>query len=183
MADLLEVSHVTDNGVPFATTGIHGLSQLNVWWMRLGIQHQRILPAHPQQNGVHERMHKTLKAGAIRPPRGSLAAQQRVFNTFRALYDERPHQTLGGRPPGAFYRPSPRPFREQLPPLDYPGHFLVKRITNAGTFRFKHRLLFIANALKQHHIGLEEVDDGIWSIYFGRVLLARLDEQDYIIRG
>ena len=174
----------TDNGVPFATTGIHGLSQLNVWWLRLGIQHQRILPAHPQQNGAHERMHKTLKAGAIRPPRGTLAAQQRAFNTFRAEYnEERPHETLGGRPPGAFYRPSPRAYPEQLPPLEYPGHFLVKRVTNAGTFRLKYRLLFIANALKQHHIGLEEVDDGIWSIYFGRVLLARLDERDYIIRG
>lgn len=174
----------TDNGVPFATTGIHGLSQLNVWWLRLGIQHQRILPAHPQQNGAHERMHKTLKAGAIRPPRGTLAAQQRAFNTFRTEYnEERPHATLGGRPPGTLYRPSPRAYPEQLPPLEYPGHFLVKRVTNAGTFRLKHRLLFIANALKQHHIGLEEVDDGIWSIYFGRVLLARLDERDYVIRG
>jgi putative transposase len=113
-----------------------------------------------------------------------LAAQQRAFNTFRALYnDERPHETLGGRPPGAFYRPSPRAYPERLPPIDYPGHFLVKRITNAGTFRFKHRLLFIANALKQNYIGLEEIDDGIWSIYLGRVLLARLDERDYIIRG
>lgn len=174
----------TDNGVPFATTGIHGLSQLNVWWMRLGIQHQRILPAHPQQNGAHGRLHKTLKAGAIRPPRGTLAAQQRAFNAFRTEYnEERPHETLGGRPPAAFYRPSLRRYPERLPPIDYPGHFLVKRITNAGTFRFKHRLLFIANALKQHHIGLEEVADGIWSIYFGRVLLARLDERDYIIRG
>ena len=67
-------------------------------------------------------------------------------------------------------------------PVGFPGHFLVKRVTNAGTFRFKRRLLFIANALKQHHIGLEEVDDGIWSIYFNRVLLARLDERDYVIR-
>ena len=129
-------------------------------------------------------MHKTLKAGAIHPPRGSLTAQQRAFNSFPTLCnDERPHQTLGGRTPGALYRCSPRGFPAQLPPLEYPGHFLVKRITNAGTFRFKHRLLFIANALKQHHIGLEEVDDGIWSIYFGRVLLARLDERDFIIRG
>lgn len=174
----------TDNGVPFATTGIHGLSRLNVWWMRLGIQHQRILPAHPQQNGAHERMHKTLKAEAIRPPRGSMAAQQRAFNTFRALYnDERPHETLGGRPPGALYRRSPRVYPERLPPIDYPGHFLVKRITNAGTFRFKHRLLFVANALNRYHIGLEEIDDGIWSVYFGRVLLARLNERDYVLRG
>jgi transposase InsO family protein len=174
----------TDNGVPFATTGIHGLSQLNVWWMRLGIQHQRILPAHPQQNGAHERMHKTLKAEAIRPPRASLAAQQRAFNSFRTVYnEERPHERLAGRTPASVYRPSPRPYPEKLPPLEYPGHLLVKRVTNAGTFRFKYRLLFIANALKQHHIGLEEIDDGIWSIYFGQVLLARLDERDYVIRG
>jgi transposase InsO family protein len=173
----------TDNGVPFATSGIHGLSQLNVWWLRLGIQHQRILPAHPQQNGAHERLHKTLKAGAILPPRGTLAAQQRAFNTFRTEYnEERPHETLGGRPPGTLYRASPRAYPEHPPPLDYPGHFLVKRVTNAGTFRLKHRLVFIANALKQHPIGLEEVADGIWSIYFGRVLLARLDERDYILR-
>jgi hypothetical protein len=71
---------------------------------------------------------------------------------------------------------------ERLPPLEYPGHFLVKRVTNAGTFRLKHKLLFIANALKQHHIGLEETDDGIWSIYFGIVLLAKVDEREMIIR-
>lgn len=174
----------SDNGVPFATTGIHGLSQLNVWWMRLGIQHQRILPAHPQQNGAHERMHKTLKAEAIRPPRGTLAAQQRAFNQFRTCYnEERPHEALAGKTPSSRYDISPREYSGVLPPLEYPGHFLVKRVTNAGTFRFKHKLLFIANALKQHHIGLEETDSGIWSIYLDTVLLARLDERDYVIRG
>ena len=173
----------TDNGVPFATTGIHGLSRLNVWWMRLGIQHQRILPAHPQQNGAHERMHKTLKAGAIRPPRANLVAQQHAFDEFRRLYnDERPHDTLNGRTPGSLYQPSVREYSRRLPQFDYPGHFLVKRITNAGTFRFKKKLLFIANSLKQYEIGLEEVDDGIWSIYFCNVLLGRIDERDYIIR-
>jgi transposase InsO family protein len=174
----------TDNGVPFATTGIHGLSQLNVWWLRLGIQHQRILPAHPQQNGAHERMHKTLKGEAIRPPRANLALQQRAFNAFRRLYnDERPHQALRGRPPASLFRPSPRVYPDVLPPIEYPGHYIVKRVTNAGTVRFKKRLVFIANALKQHPIGLEEVDDGIWSIYFCRVLLGRIDERDYIIRA
>ena len=78
----------TDNGVPFATVAIHGLSDLNVWWLRLGIQHQRILPAHPQQNGAHERMHKTLKAEAIRPARSRLATQQRAFNRFREEYND-----------------------------------------------------------------------------------------------
>lgn len=173
----------TDNGVPFATNGIHGLSQLNVWWLRLGIQHQRIRPASPQENGAHERMHKTLKAGACRPPRATLAAQQRRFNVFRTEYnEERPHEFLKGRPPAALYVASPRPYPEKLPALEYPGHFLVKRVTHAGTFRLKHKLLFIANALKTHHIGLEEIDDGIWSIYLGAVLLARVDERDFIIR-
>src|SRR5882762_7926184 len=162
----------------------HGLSQLNVWWLRLGIQHQRSRPASPQDNGAHERMHKTLKAEAIRPPRATLAPQQRAFNRFRAEYnDERPHQFLKGATPASRYRTSPRLYSGTLPPIEYPGHFIVKRITNAGTFRFKKRLLFIANALKQHAIGLEEVDDGIWSIHFCRVLLGRVDERDYIIRG
>jgi transposase InsO family protein len=174
----------TDNGVPFATTGIHGLSQLNVWWLRLGIQHQRILPAHPQQNGAHERMHKTLKGEAIRPPRSTLGTQQRAFTAFRRLYnDERPHQALQGRPPAALYRPSPRVYTGTPPPVAYPGHFIVKRVTNAGTIRLKKRLLFIANALKQHLVGLEEIADGVWSIHFCHVLLGRVDERDYIIRA
>ena len=85
------------------------------------------------------------------------------------------------RPPTR-YVASPRPFPATLPPLEYPGHFVVKRVTNAGTFRLKHKLLFIANALKQHQVGLEETDDGIWSIYFGTVLLAKVDERDMVIR-
>jgi putative transposase len=174
----------TDNGVPFATTGIHGLSQLNVWWLRLGIQHQRILPAHPEQNGAHERMHKTLKGEVCRPPQSCLATQQRAFNVFRRLYnDERPHEALGNRPPAALYRPSSRSYTGTLPPVEYPGHFLVKRVTNAGTIRLKKRLLFLSNALQQHPVGLEEVDDGIWSIHFCHVLLGRVDERDYIIRA
>ena len=174
----------TDNGVPFATTGIHGLSQLNVWRLRLGIQHQRILPASPHQNGAHERMHKTLKGDAIRPPRPNLTTQQRAFNAFRHLYnEERPHEALGCRPPASLYRPSAREYVGALPPVEYPGHFIVKRVTNAGTIRLKKRLLFIANALKQHPVGLEEVDDGIWSIHFCNVLLGRVDERDYIIRA
>src|SRR5438477_3515920 len=144
----------TDNGVPFATTGIHGLSRLNVWWLRLGIQHQRILPAHPEQNGAHERMHKTLKGEACRPPQSCLLSQQRAFNAFRRLYnDEQPHEVLGDQPPAALYRPSERPYTGALPPVEYPGHFLVKRVTNAGTIRLKKRLLFLSNALQQHPVG------------------------------
>jgi putative transposase len=168
----------TDNGVPFATTGLHGLSTLSVWWIVLGIQPQRILPAHPQQNGAHERMHKTLKRGAIRPARANLAAQQRAFNRFRALYnDERPHETLKGATPSSRYHPSPRPYPSVLPAIEYPGHFLVREITAAGTFRFGDKILFLSNALKHYPVGLEEIADGIWSVYFSHVLLARIDER------
>jgi putative transposase len=173
----------TDNGVPFATNSIHGLSQLNVWWLRLGIQHQRILPGQPQQNGAHERMHRTLKNETARPPKANLSAQQRCFHHFQRLYnEERPHQALEGKTPASFYRGSDRPYPKKLPPIEYPGHFIVKRVTNAGTFRFKKRLIFIANPLKQLTVGLEEVNDGIWSIHFCNVLLGRLDERDCIIR-
>jgi hypothetical protein len=82
----------------------------------------------------------------------------------------------------ALYRPSARPYPRPLPPVEYPGHFLVKRVTNAGTIRLKKRLLFLSNALKQHPVGLEEVADGIWSIHFCHVLLGRVDERDYVIR-
>ncbi len=158
----------TDNGVPFATSGIHGLSQLNAWWMRLGIQHQRIHPGRPQQNAAHERMHKTLKRGAIRPPRATMAAQQRAFNRFRLEYNtERPHQHLGGQTPASRYSGSPRAYPTALPAQEYPGHFLVKKITTGGTVRFQHRPLFIANSLTHHHIGLEETDGGMLNRRFG----------------
>lgn len=174
----------TDNGVPFATQAIHGLSYLNVWWMRLGILHQRSRPGCPQDNGAHERMHRTLKRQAIKPVRGSCTAQQRNFEAFRHEYnEERPHERLQQQTPASQYQASPRPYPERLPMLEYPGHFVVKKITTGGTFRFQGRLLYLANAMVDQPIGLEETDDGIWAIYFSTILLATFDERDYIIRG
>ena len=97
--------------------------------------------------------------------------------------EERPHQFLRGRTPGALYHPSTRSYSGALPALEYPGHFLVKRVTNAGTIRFKTRLLYLSTALKQHRVGLEEVDDGIWSVFFCDVLLGRIDERHALVRG
>ncbi|CAA9359080.1 MAG: Mobile element protein [uncultured Gemmatimonadaceae bacterium] len=174
----------TDNGVPFANTGLHGLTQLSVWWLRLGIQHQRIRPASPQENGAHERMHRTLKAETTRPPERTRAAQHRRFQHFLRFYnEERPHAALGGATPASQYAPSERPYPDRLPALEYPGHYVVKRVTNAGTIRFQDRLLFLANALKQHHVGLEESADGVWSLYLGRVLLGRIDERTMKVYG
>lgn len=173
----------TDNGPPFATTSIHGLSKLSVWWMRLGIQHQRITPGTPSENGAHERMPRTLKRRAIRPACATMAAQQRQFNAFRTEFnEERPHETLGMETPASVYTPSPRPYPARLPVPEYPGHFTVKKITTGGTFRFGNRVLYLANALTGELVGLDEVDDGIWHIHFNTVLIATLDERDYIIR-
>lgn len=95
-------------------------------------------------------MHRTLKAATAWPPQARLAAQQRAFNRFRVLYNEEcPHQFLDGRTPASLYRPSPRSYTGALPPIEYPGHYIPKRVTNAGTIRFKKRLLFIANSLKR----------------------------------
>ncbi len=180
----LPVAMRTDNGVPFATQAIHGLSYLNVWWMQLGIVHQRIRPGCPQENGAHERMHRTLKRQAIKPVRANCAAQQRNFDAFRNEYNtERPHEHLGQETPASQYRESPRPYPDRLPIPEYPGHFLVKKITTGGTFRFRNRLLYLANAMVDQHIGLEETDDGIWTIHFNTVLLATFDERDYHITG
>ena len=153
-------------------------SRTSTWWMRLGIVRQRIHPGSPQENRAYERMHRTLKAEATRPPKGNLSAQQRAFGAFRQEYNhERPHAALAGDPPASQYIHSRREYPERLAPIEYPGHFLVKRVTNAGTIRFKDRLLFLANALKQHHVGLEETGDGIWSLYLGPVLLGKIDER------
>jgi len=174
----------TDNGVPFATQALHGLSYLNVWWMRLGIGHQRIHPGCPQENGAHERMHRTLKRQAIKPVRATCTAQQRNFDAFRREYNtERPHEHLGQRTPASVYRASPRPYPARLPQPEYPGHYLLKRITTGGTFRFRTRLLYLANAMVDQYVGLEETEDGVWSVWFNTVLLATFDERDYIMTG
>ena len=179
----LPIAIRTDNGVPFATQALHGLSFLNVWWMRLGILHQRSRPGCPQDNGAHERMHRTLKRQAIKPVRASTSAQQRNFDAFRQEYnEERPHERLAQQTPASQYDASPRPYPTKLPAIEYPAHFLVKTVTSAGTFRFgTHRLLYLANAMADQPIGLEETDDGIWAIYFNTILLATFDERDYII--
>jgi putative transposase len=174
----------TDNGAPFATPAFCGLSKLSVWWIKLGIRHQRIEPGRPEQNGRHERMHRTLKAEATRPPERNQTAQQARFDRFCQEYNhERPHEALGQRPPAALYRPSPRRMPAKIAEPEYPGHYLVRRVSNAGTFRFKSHQLFLSDTLLQEQIALEETGDGIWSIYFYDVLLARLDERDFKLRG
>lgn len=170
----------TDNGGPFASTGIHGLSQLNVWWLKLGIQHDRIRPGHPEQNGAHERMHRTLKAEATRPPGKNLRGQQQRFARFvREYNEERPHESLGQKPPARIWTPSEREYPRTVKDPEYPGHHLVRKVDNGGSIKFKRRGVFLSVTLRKEWIGLEEITDGVWGIYFYDVRLGTLEEREW----
>ena len=174
----------SDNGAPFASTGIHGLCALNVWWMQLGIVHQRIHPASPQENGAHERMHRELKRETTRPPAFNLRGQQRKFDFFRQRYnEERPHEALEDQVPASRWQPSPRPYPECIAPPEYPSHMEIRRVSHCGTFRLKATQPFLSNALRDQHIALEEIGDGVWNIVYYRTLLGRIDERTKQITG
>lgn len=172
----------TDNGAPFASTALHGLSPLNIWWMQLGIVHQRIRPGYPQANGTHERMHRELKRETAVPAAATARAQQRRFDAFQRRYnEERPHEALANRTPSTLWTPSTRPYPDRIAPPDYPSHFEVRRIGPSGSFRFRGLEPFVSHALERTDIGLEEVADGVWNIVYYRTVLGRLDERSGLI--
>lgn len=157
----------TDNGPPFSTPAVDGLSQLNVWWTKLGIIHQRITPGRPHENGSHERMHRTLKAEATRPPQRNMAEQQAVFDRFRACFnEERPHEALLMGTPAMFYHPSSRSLPEQLADPIYPPHLEMRRVKLNGEIHFRPRQVFISTVLARQQVGLEEVDEKVWAVHF-----------------
>jgi len=168
----------TDNGVPFATNTLARLSRLSAWWVRLGILPECIEPGKPQQNGRHERMHRTLKAETTRPAAGSLAAQQRRFNAFRDVFNhERPHEALDQQTPASCYRPSSREMPSTLPPLEYPDRFEVRYVSANGGIRWNCDWVNVSIVCVGEYVGLEEIDNGIWNIYFGPLKLGRLIER------
>ena len=174
----------SDNGAPFASTGIHGLCELNVWWMKLGIVHQRITPSRPQENGAHERMHKTMKAKTTRPPAANRRGQQWKFDDFRKEYNvDRPHEALDDETPASLWVRSTRLYPDRILPPEYPGHFEVRRVSNAGHFIINGCHRFLSQALKGEHVGLEAIDDGIWNIIYNTTLLGRLDEHTGRVTG
>jgi len=168
----------TDNGVPFATNTLARLSKLSAWWVRLGIVPELIEPGKPQQNGRHERMHRTLKAETTRPAAGSLAAQQRKFNVFREEFNqERPHEALDQQTPASCYSTSLREMPNKLPPLVYPDRFEVRYVSGNGGIRWKKDWVNVSTVCIGEYVGLEEIDDGIWNVYFGALKLGRLNER------
>jgi len=169
----------SDNGTPFASSAIGRISRLSVWWIRLGIYPELIEPAHPEQNGRHERMHRTLKAETARPPAGNLSDQQRRFNDFRAEYnEERPHEALGQETPASIYMTSTRPFPERISSIEYPGHFEIRRVSRNGGIRWNSHWVNVSHVLATEFVGLEEVDDDLWNVYFGPVWLGRFHEKE-----
>jgi transposase InsO family protein len=168
----------TDNGVPFATGALARLSQLSVWWIRLGIYPELIEPAHPEQNGRHERMHRTLKRATARPPAPSRRRQQQRFDLFREEYNAvRPHEALSDATPASLYTSSPRPYPSTLPPVEYPSHFEVRLVSANGGIRWENAWVNVSHVLGGEYVGFEEIDDGEWDLYFGRMKLGRFHER------
>ncbi len=174
----------TDNGVPFASVGLGGLSSLAVWFVKLGIRPERIEKGHPEQNGRHERMHRTLKTEAISPPRRSIKEQQRAFDRFRVSYNnERPHEALGQKTPASIYRSSARVYPTMLPKVDYPSNFSVRQVKDNGCFKWQNRELYLSGALGGELVGLKEIDTGSWRIYFSFYPIGTLEERTLSIKS
>ena len=168
----------TDNGTPFASHGVGGLSRLSVWWIKLGIVPERIEPGCPQQNGRHERMHLTLQQETATPPASSLTAQQRRFDSFQEVFNhERPHEALGQKCPGEVYQSSPRSYPESLAKVEYPAEMEVRGIKGNGVFNWRGEVVFLGEALSHERVGLMEIADGCWGVYFCRHPLGVLDQR------
>lgn len=167
----------TDNGTPFASNALGRLSRLSVWFVQLRILPQFIEPGCPQQNGKHENMHLVLKRKTTRPPRSNMRSQQRAFRDFLAEYNHiRPHEALDGAVPADLYRPSPRPFPKSLEPITYPGHFETRLVSTNGGIRWYADRIPVSRLLAGHDVGLEEIDHGLFDVYFGPIWLGRFNE-------
>ena len=166
----------TDNGAPFASTAVGGLSRLAVWWIKLGIVPERIQAGHPEQNGRHERMHRSLKLEVHRAD--DWRAQQRELDRFRHDFNHvRPHEALQMQTPASVYEPSPRSYPARVAEVEYPDSMRVRRVKSHGHFRWKTHDVFLSEVLWGEPIGLEENDDGIFTVYFAHLPLARFDSK------
>lgn len=169
----------TDNGVPFASRAAGGLSRLAIWWISLGILPERIEPGKPQQNGRHERMHRTLKQAATRPPESDFAAQQQRFDRFVANYNQdRPHEALQQQTPVTRYQRSARSYSATAHELTYPDYYQVRPVSCGGVIYCRGHMIYVSHLLEGYSVGLNEIDQGIHEVYFGPIRLGRFDERD-----
>jgi transposase InsO family protein len=169
----------TDNGPPFAGPAPAGLSRLSMWWLRLGIRHERIEPGCPEQNGRHERMHQTLKQETATPPALNLRRQQESFIRFQNEYNQqRPHEALAYRTPASLYAPSGRPYPARLPEPEYPPNSYLCKIHAGGQMSWRNRWVFISKVMGGERVGLVPAEGGLYEVYYGPLLLGWLDEQE-----
>jgi len=168
----------SDNGSPFAAYSLGRLSRLSVWLLKLGVLPELIEPGRPQQNGRHERMHRTLKDETTKPPSANARAQQRRFNQFRHEFNnDRPHEALDGLVPADVYKDSSRTMPSKLLAPEYPDRYSVRYVSANGGIRWKNRWVNVSSVLIGEYVGLEEIDDGQWDVYFANYRLGRLHEK------
>lgn len=166
----------SDNGAPFASPAVGGLSRLSIWWLRLGIRPERIEPGKPQQNGRLERLHLTLKQHAAQPPASTFARQQQRLDGFRQEYNQlRPHEALGMATPASLYEASPRPFPSRLPEMEYPDGWQRRIVGCDGDLKWRCQPVFLSEVLYRQTVGLEPLDQRYWRTYFGPLFLGLLD--------
>lgn len=168
---------ISDNGSPFCVSqSIGGISELSKWWIKLGIQHVRIEPGRPQQNGIHERMHRTLKQFCATPPEQNHRAQQRRIDAFIHEFNHvRPHQALGQETPASRVQQYRRPYPERLGEIEYPSSFEIRRVRTDKCIQWKGKLVFVGAVLVGERVALTEHDSGRWQLYFGPRHLADWD--------
>lgn len=173
----------TDNGPPFATIGAGGLSRLSIGWLKLGIKLERIDPGQPQQNGRHERMHRTLKAETSRPPAANPHQQQRRFDRFRQAYNqERPHEALGQTPPARHYHASPRSYPDRIAEPWYDADHAVRQVRSNGEIKWGGDYVFISESLAGEPVGIAETEQGDWLVRFMEVELGIIDRKTKKLR-
>ena len=166
----------SDNGSPFASVGAGRLSKLAAWWLKLGIELERIQPGKPQQNGRHERMHRVLKAETARPPAANRRRQQERFDRFRDEYNlVRPHGALAQRTPASAHARSTREYPKRVPDPEYPLHWERCRVRRDGSLKFQGRQPHLSEALAGEAVGLVEVEEELWQIWFSDYKVAVLD--------
>jgi putative transposase len=179
----LPVAIRTDNGPPFASCGLGGLSKLSVWLIKLGIKPERIKAGHPEQNGRHERMHRSLKEATAKPPKQNLKEQQKAFDVHQKDFNEdRPHEALGMRTPASVYKPSLRAYPAKIPKIVYPARYQVRQVRHNGEIKWKGETVYVSQALAREPVALKQVADHQWKIYFSTYLLGILDELDMKIK-
>lgn len=168
----------TDNGPPFASLALGGLSALAVWWIRLGIRPERIQPGRPTQNGRHERMHRSLKEAAIRPARASLSAQQRCFDRFVTEYNhERSHESLDRQTPASRYDVSSRTYPAKLPEVSYGDEVTVRKVRHNGEIKWRGRLIYLSGVLAREPVGLTRIAEDCWELRYSFQLLGYLSSR------